>query len=100
MKTFKAGKINGIEKSVCCREQKVAYNICHSYGDIYTSNGDTKFLECVRMLLKDSISSSFNHDLIYHIVLFNYKDYVKAGRKILTSYQEIGNNFKIGYPII
>lgn len=95
---MKTKKIYNVDRSVCTGEQKVAYNYAFSLKDVYENYSN--FESCCE-IAKSGIENndnlkSFNKELIYKCFVDNFKKYCKVNKSgILTSYEEIGNIFKL-----
>ena len=110
---LKGKKINGIDKNVCCAEQKIAYNWAFHYSDILKNIENTDAMEFVkadaRFEIRDKVINylktkeeykKYNLDIIFCALSNdNLKKYME-GYSILTSYEEIGNIFKVHHEIV
>lgn len=108
---MKKHKIRNVDINICCCEQKIAYNYLFSHSnysylkdkflkpcfDYYTERA--KNLDFIKrdLLRNEAIKNKYDIDLIFHIILYNYNDYVFSNNHILSTYNEIGKNLKIGY---
>ena len=99
---FKATKIRNIDKSVCVREQVVAHNLLFNMHGLSKCLSAEKFCDRIRERIAEITKEhkQLNSDLIYHIVLYNYRDYYNNGCKVMFDYKQLGQNFKIAYEII
>lgn len=106
-------KIPNVPLKVCTAEQKIAYNLAFSNGDLYRKEyhrmpmqfqksevihaAARQMLEFYRMGYTYK-PGKFNEDMIYSALLAgleNYFNYNKSG--ILASYEEIGKIFPAYY---
>lgn len=90
-------KIRNVNIDVCSVEQKVAYNICSMYADIYAK---TPRIAWDWTLITSSIERTAmrcNKDMVQHFIMFNFESYIANGRNILSTYEEVGQMFKNGY---
>lgn len=109
---LKYGKIRGIPVEVCTAEQKIAYNLAFrahiNYGDEYSKldSGVAKaeaIGSLIRRLLNDYCSAysyepgKYNLDAIQAALNAGLKKYMDGRRKILGSYEEIGDAFPANY---
>lgn len=108
----KTTKIRNIDKSVCCAEQKIAYNIAFSWKDILTSNLKKCYTEIqkselvhdvIRMALKNFKQTygtdKYNIDAIFIALNQGLREYCDKPF-IATDYESIGKVFKIPYNMI
>lgn len=90
---LKGHKIPGVDKSVCNKEQKVAYNLLFAHCGILKNNRNIA-LDLIQKNLARAphiYYKNLNIDLIYHYVLQSIDRYAKYNNSgILTSYEEIG----------
>lgn len=109
---IKCKKINGLEKTVCTAEQKIAYNYAFSWCDTYKR----RVKECATAIQKadvlqdiiDFIISDISHRA--NMKKYNIDAIIIAFRQgfpeytekffIATDYERIGKVFKIPYEII
>ena len=94
MKNFKPHKIPGVEKSVCCAEQKIADNLLFMWAKGSTGNEKTYSLSCIQNQLareKDTTFKRFDIDLVYHYILQSWDRYRNAECYIFTSYEDLAS---------
>lgn len=109
MLKFKAHKIRNVEKTVCCVEQKIAYNIAfrlldwgrYLYDTYYPDKAFDLLQKSIREnYLKDESLQKYNTDLIFCILNYNLKNYLDGKKSgICWSYEEIGKVFPVPYEI-
>lgn len=105
--TFKTHKIRNIDKSICCAEQKIAYNYAFSYRSILEKAKQNKKLQetinqTINWMTKDFEREEINKRYNTKIILICYKTGIEKylnGFSILTNYKEIGNIFSFPYDI-
>ena len=108
---MKCYKIRGIDKNVCCVEQKLAYNIafhCHiSYGDLYR-NANTEIqrnellIEMrdthIKRLEELKSNKKYNPDALFVALNNGLRKYIEHPF-IAFDYECIGKAFAIPYGI-
>jgi hypothetical protein len=117
MNKIKVRKLRNVEKSVCCQEQKFAYNIafrCHiSFGDNYKKQMDNvteaeknKAIFEMRdfYLNTDEVKRGLeklklNKDAVFIALNQGLRDYIEHPF-IATDYKEIGERFAIPYTLV
>lgn len=109
---IKCKKINGLEKTVCTAEQKIAYNYAFSWCDVYKR----KIKECTTAIQKADVlqdiidfitadllrredMKKYNIDAIIIAFRQGFPEYTE-NFFIATDYIKIGKVFKIPYEII
>lgn len=119
---YKSHKIRNVEKSVCCAEQMVAYNIASrvrgTYGDKFRQTvkrgafGDPEnpFNEWTEQEKKDCAleclqpewrcymlepSNRYDTDFIYMLLRENLVGYLEGKYSIATDYKTVGEWFRI-----
>ena len=108
----KTNKIYGIDKSICCAEQKIAYNIAHSWSDIvkaalekcYTEVQKHEIVfEAIQKSLKNFEETygaeKYNIDAIFIALNQGMRKYCEKPF-IAFSYESIGKAFPIPYERI
>lgn len=99
---MKFHRINGIEKSVCTAEQKIAYNFALAdYSWVMRSNMELwQYLDSVTGRLQENKSLlKYDIDAIIHCLRQGFIDYCKSGSHVLSSYEDIGKMFPSLYPV-
>lgn len=109
---IKCKKLNGVEKSICTCEQKIAYNYAFSWCDTYKS----RIKECATEMQKAEVlqdiidfvtkdilrredMKKYNIDAIIIAFRQGFKNYCNDFF-IASNYNKIGEVFKIPYEII
>lgn len=108
---IKCKKINGIEKSVCTAEQKIAYNYAFSWRDAYIRRAkeattaiqkDEAMQDIINFVTSDILRrddmKKYNVDSIVVAFRRGFPAYVKDFF-IASDYAKIGNVFSIPYEI-
>lgn len=109
---IKCKKLNGVEKSICTCEQKIAYNYAFSWCDTYkrrTKDCTTEiqkaevFRDIIDTITKDILRredmKKYNIDAIIIAFRQGFKNYCNDFF-IASNYSKIGEVFKIPYEII
>lgn len=109
---MKCTKIKNIDKSICTAEQKIAYNYAFMYADIgkqiinsdapaFVKDGEMqKILNLViESVKKDEKMKRFNIDAIQVSFRQGFSNYCE-NFFIASTYESIGECFKIPYEII
>lgn len=109
---MKKHKIRNIDISVCCAEQKIAYNLafshCTNFKKQYEEIKGNEFLMADFIIqLRDfaiklykqgrDYTGRYDIDLIQHCLHNGIENYFKANCKICSSYEEIGKIFPCLY---
>lgn len=109
---MKCKKINGIEKSVCTAEQKIAYNYAFSWRDAYIRRTneattaiqkDEVLQDVINFVISDILRrddmKKYNADAIVVAFRRGFPAYVKDFF-IASDYEKVGKVFNIPYEII
>ena len=91
---MKLVKIQNVEKSVCCGEQKIAYNFAFMYRNYDRTT--ERIIELMRNSLKRDGFDRFNKEAIIEAFENGFEQYRSGKYSVLTSYEEIGKMFKLG----
>ncbi len=109
---MKKHKIRNVDISVCCAEQKIAYNLafshCTNFKEQYEKIKGNDFLIADFVIqLRDfaiklykqgrDYTGRYDIDLIQHCLHNGIENYFKANCKICSSYEEIGKIFPCLY---
>lgn len=110
--TFKVHKIKGIDKNICCCEQKIAYNYAFSYygmakrcikPDMPEFNKSASFVEIENLVLKNILRNEkmkkYNIDAIMIAFRNGFRRYCN-NYFIASDYESIGKMFQIPYETI
>lgn len=109
---IKCKKLNGVEKSICTCEQKIAYNYAFSWCDTYKRRTKDCITEIQRKEALQDIIDFITSDILRRedIKKYNPDAIIIAFRQgfvdycnnffIASSYEKIGSVFKIPYEII
>lgn len=87
-------KIRNIDLSICTHEQKVAYNFCFRYYDVFLAQKDDRIEVIKKLLLPLKHNKNIDFKTVSGYVLRNIERYAAGEKHIFSSYQEIGNFFK------
>lgn len=102
--------IGGVKKTVCTAEQKIAYNLAHSYKYFIANAYNKVFMGCeksyiirkscydlVGVLQRDYPASKYDIDAVFCCLGAGLEEYIKSGGRILWSYEDIGSAFPALY---
>ena len=85
---MKTTKIRGIEKSVCCAEQMIAYNICLAYYIM-----DAEWCADYAIRLEPEKYGKYNMELVAKLIKANKG--IKYFGVIATNYEQVGKFFPL-----
>lgn len=96
---LKTRKIPGVDKSVCCAEQKIAYNLAFSTRDHILRcglNGEQAVAEAMKFWrhCPESQNSRHNSDAIRAALAGGLDNYLNSFF-IASSYEQIGKSFPL-----
>ena len=101
---FKPHKIPSVNISICCKEQKIAYNYLFSWAINFRTKDYV--LSCIQAELASKAAGTYekdykplytwtpggvDYDLVYHYILQSFDRYTAKSPKIFTSYAEIAS---------
>lgn len=101
---MKCKKINGVDKSICTAEQKIAYNYAFSWSDICrkTLNDKTAIQDIEKNIIENikhnGIDKKYNIDAILIAFRSGFEKYCK-NPFIAYDYDIIGKCFSIPFEI-
>lgn len=108
---MKCHKINGIEKSVCTAEQKIAYNFAFMWCDVgkklfNSDNAEVVKSDALQVIVNNVIQElqsdkfkRFNIDAIIVAFRQGFRNYCTENYFIANDYETIGKYFSIPYVI-
>lgn len=88
---FKAHKVPGIAKNICCAEQVIAYNFLFSYAHIGGREKNINLSLIQNELTREQSGKfkKFDIDLIYHFILQSYDRYINGRTHIFSNYEAL-----------
>ena len=108
---MKVHKITGVNKEICCCEQKIAYNYAVNYYSMIKKIKDSDNIQLVKSdcynnlitmftnwMIEDKNMKKYNIDAVVHCLRYSIINNIYKG-EICSSYEKIGKLFPIMYQI-